>query len=212
MIRVHQLAATLGTFALRDISFDVPAGGIAVLTGPTGAGKTTLMEIIAGVRRHDSGAIELDRRDVTHLPPEQRRVGLVYQHAMLFPHLTVRDNIRYGAGAVTDAVFALLPIEPLLEKPLATLSGGERQLVALARTLATRPRVLLLDEPFAAMDPELRRSTRDAVLRWARDNGTTVLLITHDSAEASLLGAAQFRMDAGVVRELSPSGRQEPLP
>ena len=201
MIDITLLTVRVAGFTLDGASFRVPAGGVGVVTGPTGAGKTTLLETIAGVRPLSGGTIVLDARDVTRVAPEQRGVGLVYQQAWLFPHLTVRQNVEYGArdAAVVQALMRVLHIDALLQKPVPTLSGGERQLVALARALARAPRTLLLDEPFAAMDSALRGDVRAAVLSWAREHGMTTLIVTHDAAEAMLPGSVQLRVERGAV-------------
>ena len=201
MIRVSGLSVRVPGFVLDRASFSVPSGGVGVLTGPTGAGKTTLLETIAGVRQHDAGTITLGDLDATTLPPERRHVGLVYQQAWLFPHLSVRANVAYGAlrDRMVDEVMEMLHIAPLVDKPVSTLSGGERQLVALARALARDPRTLLLDEPFAAMDSALRSDIRATVLAWASTRAATTLLVTHDASEAQLDGSVQLRMQNGVL-------------
>lgn len=201
MIHVAALSSRVAGFTLDAATFQVPARGVGIVTGPTGAGKTTLLETIAGVRPLGSGSIVLHDRDVTHKPPEQRGVGLVYQQGWLFPHLTVRQNVEYGARdpAVVRELVTLLRVDSLLQKPVATLSGGERQLVALARALARAPRTLLLDEPFAAMDSALRGDIRATVLAWAAAHDMTTLLVTHDAAEAMLPGSVQLRVERGVV-------------
>ena len=201
MIALEQLCVRVPGFTLDRATFTVPQGSVAVVTGPTGAGKTTLLETIAGVRTASSGRVLLDGRDVTHLPPEQRQVGLVYQQAWLFPHLAVAANVAYGARDhdTVRTVIELLRIAPLLEKPVPSLSGGERQLVAIARALARLPRTLLLDEPFAAMDSALRSDVRRTVLDWAAGSGATTLMVTHDTGEAEATGLVQLRMSSGVV-------------
>ena len=201
MIRVAELSARVPGFVLDRASFTVPTGGVGVLTGPTGAGKTTLLETIAGVREQHAGTITLGDLDATTLPPERRHIGLVYQQAWLFPHLSVRANVAYGAlrDRLVDDVLSMLHIGPLIEKPVSMLSGGERQLVALARALACDPRTLLLDEPFAAMDSALRSDIRSTVLSWAAARGATTMLVTHDASEAVLVGSVQLRMHAGVL-------------
>lgn len=205
MIHVTALTVRVADFALDGATFRVPARGIGVVTGPTGAGKTTLLETIAGVRPIGSGSIMLHDRDVTRMAPEERGVGLVYQQAWLFPHLTVRQNVEYGArdAAVVHELVDRLRVRTLLQKPVSTLSGGERQLVALARALARAPRTLLLDEPFAAMDSALRGDIRAAVLSWAAAQEMTTLLVTHDAAEASLPGSVQLRVERGIVTTIS---------
>ena len=201
MIRVTALDVRVPGFTLLGATFTVPAGGVAVVTGPTGAGKTTLLETIAGVRTHHAGNILLGDADVGALPPEARNVGLVYQAAWLFPHLSVRENIAYGArrdGVVPDVVRAL-QIDALLPRPVATLSGGERQLVAIARALARAPLTLLLDEPFAAMDGALRASMRSVVLTWAATHGMTTMLVTHDTDEMLLPDVVRLRVERGAL-------------
>ena len=205
MIRVQDLTVRVPGFVLDSVTFTVPEGGLGIVTGPTGAGKTTLVETIAGVRRAGDGTIRLGSTDVTHDPPERRDVGLVYQSAWLFPHLSVRGNVAYGVrrAEATEELIERLQIAPLLNKPVLTLSGGERQLVALARALAREPRTLLLDEPFAAMDSALRGQIRSTVLAWATEFGATTLLVTHDTLEAVHDGSIQIRIEAGRVRTAS---------
>ena len=199
MISVTGLTVRVPGFVLDRVSFMVPTGMVGVVTGPTGAGKTTLLESIAGVRDCAAGKVMLGDADVTRLSPERRDTGLVYQHAWLFPHLTVHANVRYGASRpeLVTSLMAMLHIDALLDKPVATLSGGERQLVALARAMSREPRTLLLDEPFAAMDSALRAEIRTAVLAWGMARGATTLLVTHDAVEAALDGSVPFRLDRG---------------
>ena len=204
MIRVADLTVRVPGFALDQIAFSVPTGAVGVLTGPTGAGKTTLLETIAGVRDSASGSVTLGATDVTRLPPERRAIGLVYQQAWLFPHLSVGGNIAYGARDKrgVEPLIELLQLRPLIGKPVLSLSGGERQLVALARALACQPKTLLLDEPFAAMDSALRASVRAAVLAWVADRGLTTLLVTHDANEAAMPGSVQLRIERGALQSI----------
>ena len=201
MIQLADLTVHLPGFTLDRVSFTVPSGDVGVITGATGAGKTTLLEAITGVRDVARGRVTLGDTDVTQQPPERRNAGLVYQHAWLFPHLSVQQNVAYGArsGSIVAALKALLRLEPLMPKPVSTLSGGERQLVALARALAREPATLLLDEPFAAMDSELREGVRTAVLGWAAERCITTLLVTHDAVEAVQVGSVRFHLDRGVL-------------
>lgn len=206
MIDVVALGARAGHFALRDVTFTVPAGAWGVVLGPAGAGKTTLLETIAGIRPVASGTVALRRVDVTQQPAEQRRIGMVYQHAYLFPHLSVDENIAYAAKDHDGAreIAARLGADVLSSRPVAMLSGGERQVVALARALAPRPDVLLLDEPFAALDPRRRASVRAELKRMHRDSGLTILHVTHDFIEAGTLGDIAIVLDDGAVAQVGP--------
>ena len=212
MIEARGLSARAGAFELRDVTFVVPAGAYGVVIGPAGSGKTTLLETIAGVTPARGGTLLLPApgdgapRDATRLPPEGRGVGFVYQHAYLFPHLSVAANVAYGApdeGAAREAA-ARLGADALYGRPVGALSGGERQLVALARALARRPRVLLLDEPFGALDPRRRAVVRREVRRAHREQGLTVLQVTHDFTEAGLLGDVAILLDGGRVLQAGP--------
>ena len=201
MISLQNVSARAGNFSLTDISFDVPQGAYGVVIGPAGAGKTTLLETIAGVVRASSGKIILGDDDLTNAPPELRRVGIVYQHAYLFPHLTVRQNVEYGATSTTvvDDMIDRFGIDALAQRSVASLSGGERQLVAIARTLAHRPEVLLLDEPFSALDPRTRNVARRILRTIYFERRFTVLQVTHDFSEAGLLGDVAIMLDRGRV-------------
>ena len=208
MLSLRLVNAQVGAFRLTDITFDVADGGYGVVIGPAGAGKTTLLETIAGVTRATSGQIMLRGTDVTSLAPERRRLGIVYQHAFLFPHLTVRQNVEYGAASRDDATDAAdqFGVDALYDRPVASLSGGERQLVAIARALAARPEVLLLDEPFSALDPRSRGATRRQLRATYFERGFTVLHVTHDFAEAGVLGDVAIVLDRGrVVQKGDPA-------
>ena len=201
MIDVQHLSARAGRFALDDVSFTVPEGGWGMVIGPAGAGKTTLLETTAGIVRARAGVVRLGGRDVTRLAPEERGLSLVYQHAFLFPHLTVRENVRYGApgGGVADDMLQRFGLAAIADRGVQRLSGGERQLVALARALAAEPRVLLLDEPFAALDPRTRIAVRRELRTWYWESRCTVLHVTHDFGEAGLLGDVAVLLDGGRV-------------
>jgi ABC-type Fe3+/spermidine/putrescine transport system ATPase subunit len=186
MIELRDLSANAGSFALRNVSFVVPAGKWGVVTGPAGAGKTTLLETIAGIRRVAQGTVLLRGVSVTELPPERRRLGIVYQRGFLFPHLSVAANVAYGAA---DAQYAVeigrrFGADRLYDRRVAALSGGERQVIALARALATKPDVVLLDEPFSALDQARKARVREELCALHREQGFTVLQVTHDLAEA----------------------------
>jgi molybdopterin-binding protein len=201
MISLEHVAARAGKFRLDDISFTIPRGAYGIVIGPAGAGKTTLLEVIAGVTPVTSGRVTLDDHDATLLPPESRGVGIVYQHGYLFPHLTVRENVEYGAVSrdAADESAKRFGVDAFDERATGALSGGERQLVALARALARRPDILLLDEPFSALDPRSRSSARRALRALYQERRFTVLQVTHDFAEAGLLGDVAIMLDRGVV-------------
>jgi molybdate/tungstate transport system ATP-binding protein len=199
VIRLENLHVRVGTFDLQDISLEVPKGGYALIIGPTGSGKTTLLEAIAGHARLKAGRVFMHEDEVTDVPPERRGLGFVYQQYHLFPHLSVRDNIGYGiargrgkgnggARARVAELADMLAIVPLLDRPVRGLSGGEQQRVALARALAPRPSILLLDEPFAAVDPATRQVLRRELRELHEREGITTLQVTHDFDEALRLG------------------------
>jgi len=208
LIEARGLSARVGAFRLENITFTVPKGAYGVVIGPAGSGKTTLLETIAGITPQTGGTLSLDGRPALDLPPEQRGLGLVYQHGYLFPHLSVERNIAYGAPDAAGArdVATRLGAWALRERAVESLSGGERQLVALARALARRPSILLLDEPFSALDPRRRDTTRRELRRIHREWGMTVLQVTHDFTEAGLLGDVAILLDAGRVLQ---SGKPE---
>ena len=201
MIGLQLVNARAGDFRLRDVTFDVPQGSYGVVVGPAGSGKTTLLEAIAGVVPVMSGKVMLGGEDLTNAPPERRRLGIVYQHAYLFPHLTVRQNVEYGAASklAADDVSERFEVDALAGRPVASLSGGERQLVAIARALARRPEVLLLDEPFSALDPRTRTFARRQLRALYYERRFTVLQVTHDFGEAGLLGDVAIMLDRGKV-------------
>jgi molybdopterin-binding protein len=212
LLSLHHLSARVGDFELRDVSFDVPAGAYGVVIGPAGSGKTTLLETIAGVVPRRAGKVILAGdpdgvpRDVSTQPPERRGVGFVYQHGYLFPHLSVEDNVAYGATdrALARDVARRLGADTLAGRDVRSLSGGERQLVAIARALARQPRVLLLDEPFSALDPRRRTVVRREVRAIHEEWGLTVLQVTHDFTEAGLLGDVAVLLDGGRVLQHGP--------
>ena len=206
MIETRALGARAGGFRLHDVSFTLAAGTWGIVLGPAGAGKTTLLETIAGVRPASAGQLLLRGVDATRVAPERRGLGIVYQRGYLFPHLSVRENVHYGASDSrwADEVGDRFGASALLARPVASLSGGERQIVALARALARRPDILLLDEPFAALDPRRRTHVRRALHALQREDGMTVLQVTHDFAEAGTLGDVALLVEGGRLVQAAP--------
>lgn len=209
MIEAQGLGARVGLFELRDVSFVVPEGKYGVVIGAAGSGKTTLLETIAGIIPLTGGVLKLSGLDMSGVPPERRDAGIVYQHGYLFPHLSVEENVRYGArdAGFADAMAKRIGAAELYAREVRGLSGGERQLVAIARALAPKPRVLLLDEPFSALDPRRRTLVRREVRAIARELGITVLQVTHDFTEAGLLGDIAILLDQGRVLQSGPPER-----
>ncbi len=207
MIGIEGLSREWEGFALRDISLDVKKGEYFVILGPTGSGKTLLLEVLAGFHYPDKGSVRIDGRDVTALPPRKRGIGFVYQDHMLFPHLNVQDNIAFGlrvkgmhkveARGKAKELAARFGIDHLLDRSPATLSGGEAQRTALARALAIEPDILLFDEPLSALDPHLQSSIREDLRRMHRATGATIIHVTHSREEAMVLGDRMAVMNEG---------------
>lgn len=206
MIELHNLHLQLPGFALQNVQLSVEQGECFALLGPTGSGKSLVLETIAGLVRPTEGRVFVDGHDVTRLAPEERNVGLVYQDHALFPHLSVEENIRFGLRykrlprQQSEERFlwlvSLLGLDRLLKRRTERLSGGEKQRVSLARALMVEPKVLLLDEPLSALDPAFREEVRNALKELHQELGITFLLVTHDFSEALYLAQR-----VGVIRQ-----------
>lgn len=194
---------------LQDVNLQVASGQTVALLGPSGSGKSTLLKIIAGLEWPESGSVWLDGQDISDWPPERRRLALMFQDYVLFPHLNVQDNVAFGLveqgvprAQARERANDLLQRFGLVGRgsdPVATLSGGEQQRVALARALITQPRALLLDEPFSALDAEMRDSLRAEFTQRIAEHGMRALLVTHDEAEARTMASAAWRLLGGVL-------------
>ncbi|WP_214020083.1 ATP-binding cassette domain-containing protein [Methanoculleus sp.] len=215
MLRIAGLTKHLGDFTLAGVDLAVADGEYFVILGPTGAGKTILLETLAGIYSPDAGTIVLDGLDVTRTDPKDRGIGMVYQDYMLFPHLTVGENIGFGLlqrkaepARIVNSVREtadLLGIGHLLERTTGTLSGGEQQRAAIARALVLQPRVLLLDEPLSALDTVTRERLRRELKAIHRVTGTTVVHITHHFEDVfALADRVAVMQDGGVVQTGTP--------
>ena len=216
-IAVKNLSKRFGSFqAVDGVSFEVPEGQLVALLGPSGSGKSTILRIIAGLELPDAGDVELTGLDATHLSAQERGVGFVFQHYALFRHMTVRQNVAFGLEVqkprpartvLRDRVDELLELVQLLgfaDRYPTQLSGGQRQRVALARALAPRPRVLLLDEPFGALDSKVRDELRTWLRKLHDEVHVTSLFVTHDQQEAFEVSDQIVVLNKGRVEQMGP--------
>jgi len=212
MIAIKKLKVNLGGFTLQDINLDIKRGEYFIILGPTGAGKTVLLEAIAGLYPVVEGEVWINGREVTKLNPEKKGIGIVYQDQALFPHLSVEGNIAFGLRlrkypkqeikAKIAAMAETVGIPHLLKRSPVTLSGGERQKVALARALVTEPKVLLLDEPLGALDPETRERMQRELREVHRRLKVTTIHVTHDFEEAVALGHRVAVLNDGSIAQV----------
>jgi putrescine transport system ATP-binding protein len=214
LLRIEGVVKTFGPLrAVDQLSLDIKAGEFFALLGPSGCGKTTLLRMLAGFETPDQGRILLDGNDIAQVLPHQRPVNMMFQNYALFPHLNVRDNIAFGlkrAGmprseikARVAEMVALVKLEGLEKRKPDQLSGGQRQRVALARSLARRPQMLLLDEPLAALDKKLRESTQAELMELQRRLGMTFIIVTHDQEEAMTVADRIGVMDNGRLQQVA---------
>jgi sulfate/thiosulfate transport system ATP-binding protein len=212
-ITIQRITKRFGQFlAVDDVSIDVPDGELTALLGPSGSGKSTLLRIVAGLETPDAGAVRLGDRDVTRVPPQERGVGFVFQHYAPFKHMTVRDNVAFGLTIrrrpkeeirrKVNELLTLVQIEHLADRYPSQMSGGQRQRMALARALAVEPEVLLLDEPFGALDARVRKELRAWLRRLHEETHVTTVFVTHDQEEAMEVADRIVVMNNGAVEQV----------
>jgi sulfate transport system ATP-binding protein len=211
-IEVRNVSKTFGkTPVLRDVSIDVAAGSLTALLGPSGGGKSTLLRVIAGLEQPDTGTVLINGVDATHMTPQRRNVGFVFQHYAAFKHMTVFNNVAFGLQIrkrpkdeirkrVTE-LLELVHIEQFADRYPAQLSGGQRQRMALARALAVEPQVLLLDEPFGALDAQVRKELRTWLRRLHDEVHVTTVFVTHDQEEAIEVADTIVVLADGIVEQ-----------
>jgi molybdate/tungstate transport system ATP-binding protein len=219
MLRIDQLSVMAGSFTLANVGLEISGGKYAILMGITGSGKTTLLESICGLRPATAGAIWLDHKNVIDLPPRARGIGYVPQDLALFTTMTVRENIGFALELRgmkesdirrrVDDLATILGVQALLERMPMNLSGGEKQRVALGRALAAQPSMLLLDEPFSALDDNTKDEMYTLMRTVRAATGATVLHVTHSRAEAQALGDLIFVLDQGRITERNAAIREE---
>src|SRR5437660_8041513 len=211
-IEIHNVSKRFGSFvALDDVSLEIPDGSLTAVLGPSGSGKSTLLRIVAGLERPDSGEVFLSGEDATGLAPQRRNVGFVFQHYAAFKHMTVRDNVAFALtirkrpkqeiGERVDELLELVQLQGFADRYPSRLSGGQRQRMALARALAAKPEVLLLDEPFGALDARVRAELRDWLRRLHEEVHVTTVFVTHDQEEAMEVADRVAVLDRGHIEQ-----------
>ena len=215
MITATNITKRFGDFtALDDVSLEIPDGSLTALLGPSGSGKSTLLRIIAGLERPDSGVVCIGNEDVTGVAPQERGIGFVFQHYAAFKHMSVRDNVAFGLTIRkrpkdeikrrVDELLGIVGLAGYHDRLPSQLSGGQRQRMALARALAVEPKVLLLDEPFGALDAQVRAELRRWLRRLHDEVHVTTVLVTHDQEEAMEITDRIAVMDHGVIEQVGP--------
>lgn len=212
MISLENVSISLGDFSLKSVNLEIPSGEYFSILGPTGAGKTVILELIAGLYKPDKGNILINNENVEEIPPEKRGVGFVYQDYALFPHLNIYKNISFGLKLrkisqeeIRNTVLELTElfnITHLLSRFPGTLSGGEQQRVSLARALALRPKILLMDEPLSSLDPNTKNFLRKEIKRIHRAYECTIVHVTHDFNEANTLATLVGIILDGQIRQV----------
>jgi sulfate transport system ATP-binding protein len=212
-ILVQNVSKLFGDFpALTDVSVEIPSGSLTALLGPSGGGKSTLLRVIAGLEQPDTGRVEIEGVDATSLPPQRRGVGFVFQHYAAFKHMTVERNVAFGLSIRhkpkdeikrrVQELLELVHLEQFAHRYPSQLSGGQRQRMALARALAVEPKVLLLDEPFGALDAQVRKELRAWLRRLHDQVHVTTVFVTHDQEEAMEVADEIVVMAGGEVKQI----------
>jgi sulfate/thiosulfate transport system ATP-binding protein len=215
VIAVTDVTKRFGDFtALDGVSIDVADGSLTALLGPSGSGKSTLLRVIAGLEMPDAGTVEISGRDATAVPPQKRGIGFVFQHYAAFKHMTVRENVAFGLrvrrrpkpeiAAKVGELLRIVGLDGYQKRYPAQLSGGQRQRMALARALAVEPEVLLLDEPFGALDANVRAELREWLRRLHDEVHVTTVLVTHDQEEAMEVADRIVVLNAGRIEQAGP--------
>lgn len=215
MLKIQKLTYRAGNFALQNVNLQIHKGSYTILLGPSGSGKSILLDVLAGIRRQEKGSILLDGKNISPIPINQRPIGVVFQEASLFPHMTVENNIAYAMkgklgklalGKKVRQTAQDMDIEHLLERYPKSLSGGEKQRVALARTLIRKPKILLLDEPLSSIDTQLKSQVRK-LLKHIHKTGQTILHVTHDFEDALSLAEDIAVMQNGEIIQQGPASK-----
>jgi len=212
-IEIANVSKQFGDFvALDDVTVTIPTGQLTALLGPSGGGKSTLLRVIAGLENADSGTVTIEGKEVTHLPPQKRNVGFVFQHYAAFKHMSVAKNVAFGLEirkrpkpevvARVDELLRLVHLSQFAHRLPSQLSGGQRQRMALARALAVEPTVLLLDEPFGALDAKVRKELRDWLRRLHDEVHVTTIFVTHDQEEALEVADEIVVINEGRVEQI----------
>ena len=213
-ISIQNVSKRFGDFvALDDVSLEVPTGSLVALLGPSGSGKSTLLRIVAGLERPDGGAVHIADEDVTGTTPQERGIGFVFQHYAAFKHMTVFENVAFGLKvrhrakaeirARVHELLDLVQLEGMAQRYPSQLSGGQRQRMGLARALAVEPKVLLLDEPFGALDARVRKELRVWLRRLHDETHTTTVIVTHDQEEAMEVAETVAVMNHGRIEQVA---------
>jgi sulfate transport system ATP-binding protein len=213
-ISIQNVSKRFGDFvALDDVSLEVPTGSLVALLGPSGSGKSTLLRIVAGLERPDGGSVHIADEDVTGTSPQERGIGFVFQHYAAFKHMTVFENVAFGLKvrrrpkteirARVHELLDLVQLEGMAKRYPSQLSGGQRQRMGLARALAVEPKVLLLDEPFGALDARVRKELRVWLRRLHDETHTTTVIVTHDQEEAMEVAETVAVMNHGQIEQIA---------